>query len=78
MSDELNMPRRMNVRQAAQYLGVSKSWLDKKRVEGGGPHFVKLGRRIVYEREDLDAYACARKVDSTSKASVSDSKVFYI
>jgi hypothetical protein len=48
-----------NVRvvEAAQYLGVSKSFLDKARIYGGGPSFMRFGRAVVYSTTDLDAWA---------------------
>lgn len=48
-----------NVRvvEAAQYLGVSKSFLDKARIYGGGPQFMRFGRAIVYSTEALDEWA---------------------
>lgn len=57
----------MNVKQAALYLGVSESWLNKKRGEGNGPKFVKLGRRVLYDSRDLAAYVLERKLSSTSE-----------
>lgn len=49
----------MNVRvqQAAEHLGVSKSFLDKARIYGGGPRFMKFGRAVVYNTKDLDDWA---------------------
>lgn len=49
----------MNVRvqQAAEHLGVSKSFLDKARIYGGGPIFMKFGRAVVYSTDELDAWA---------------------
>jgi len=49
----------MNVRvqQAAEHLGVSKSFLDKARIYGGGPGFMRFGRAVVYSTEDLDEWA---------------------
>lgn len=35
----------LSVREAAAYLGVSKSWLDKQRLAGGLYLLRKLGRR---------------------------------
>jgi predicted DNA-binding transcriptional regulator AlpA len=49
-----------NVRtvEAAQYLGVSKSFLDKARCYGtNGPRFMRFGRAVVYSTEDLDQWA---------------------
>lgn len=51
---------------AAEYLGLSPATLETMRSRGGGPPFVKLGRRVVYQREDLDAWLDERKRRSTS------------
>ena len=55
-------------REAATYLRVSKSYLDKLRVYGGGPRFLRLGKRkVLYRRSDLDAWLARRSFDSTSE-----------
>ncbi len=44
---------------AALYLGLSESFLEKSRVsqtKTPGPKATKIGKRVVYLREDLDAY----------------------
>ena len=57
----------LRVREAAARLGLSKSALDKMRCDGRGPRFVKITGKIVgYDPADLDAYAEARKRQSTS------------
>lgn len=57
----------LRVREAAARLGLSKSTLDKMRCDGRGPRFVKITGKIVgYDPADLDAYAEARKRQSTS------------
>jgi len=53
---------------AAEYLGLSPATLETMRVRGGGPVFVKLGRRVVYRREDLDSWLEERRRTSTSDA----------
>jgi predicted DNA-binding transcriptional regulator AlpA len=52
---------------AAPLIGWSVSTLQKKRVAGDGPPFVKLGRSVRYRPEDLEAYVAARVVSSTSE-----------
>lgn len=52
--------------EAAAYIGLSKSTLEKLRVTGGGPEYAALGRVVVYRIEDLDAWVLARKRRSTS------------
>jgi excisionase family DNA binding protein len=52
---------------AARYLNLAESTLEKLRVYGGGPTFVRLGTRAVrYRREDLDAWLAAGARRSTS------------
>jgi len=57
---------RFNVSEAASVLGVSKSWLDKKRSNGGGPEYHKFGRRVIYDVKDLEAWAASNKRRHTS------------
>jgi hypothetical protein len=52
--------------QAADYLGLSPATLETLRSRGGGPAFVKLGRRVVYRREDLEAWLMKERRSSTS------------
>lgn len=52
---------------AAAFLGVHRSFLDRRRTEGGGPPFVRLSaRKIVYARPVLMAWLAARERTSTS------------
>jgi excisionase family DNA binding protein len=55
----------MRVEQAAEYLGLSKSTLNKLRCFGGGPRYYKLGRPVVYDVADLDAWKTERARTST-------------
>ncbi len=44
--------------EAAQYLGVSRSFLRKARCYGGGPRYCRLGKRAIrYRKQDLEAWA---------------------
>jgi hypothetical protein len=62
-------PPKLSVMQAASHLGVSKSWLDKKRITGGaGPPYLKLGRRVVYDLYELEAWAATNRRHHTSEA----------
>jgi predicted DNA-binding transcriptional regulator AlpA len=55
----------IRVRDAALYCGISKSTLDKLRCFGGGPVYLKLGKTVVYDIGDLDAWLSARRRKST-------------
>lgn len=46
--------RLLRTKQAAAYLGLSKSALDRWRLEGIGPRFSRLGKKlVVYAEADL-------------------------
>jgi predicted DNA-binding transcriptional regulator AlpA len=47
----------IRVREAAEYLGLSKSFLDKARIYGGGPVFMKFGKAVAYSTDELDRWA---------------------
>jgi len=52
--------------QAGAFLGLSPTTLETLRTRGGGPPFVKLGRRVVYRSEDLAHWLAQRVRRSTS------------
>ncbi len=56
----------LSTRRAAAFLGLSPRTLDRYRVTGEGPVYHRFGNRILYRREDLEAWAGARRVRSTS------------
>lgn len=56
----------MTVTQAADYLGLAVSTLNKWRCHGGGPVFIKMGRAVRYRVEDLEAFIQSRIIASTS------------
>jgi predicted DNA-binding transcriptional regulator AlpA len=58
--------RALNAADAADYLGVSPSTLAKWRISGGGPRYVKAGRRVTYRLQDLEEWqnACVRRSTS--------------
>jgi predicted DNA-binding transcriptional regulator AlpA len=59
--------RRLRTPAAADYTGYSESTLEKKRLSGDGPPFIKLGRSVVYDTRDLDAWLAERRLNSTSQ-----------
>jgi hypothetical protein len=53
---------------AAARLGFAASTLEKMRVRGNGPPYLRLSpRRVVYNVEKLDAWARGREFTSTSE-----------
>lgn len=59
--------RRLHRKQAAEFLGVSLSWLDKARISGLGPVFVTMGGRVLYDLRDLEAFIDRNRHSSTSE-----------
>ena len=55
------------VREAAETLSLSVSALNKWRVEGRGPRFVRLGGRVRYRDEDIESFITAGIRESTSQ-----------
>ena len=53
--------RYLDTRQAAAYLGLSPKTLIKMRITGDGPRYAKVGRRVIYDVADLDAWVEERK-----------------
>jgi predicted DNA-binding transcriptional regulator AlpA len=63
------MERRiLRTRDAANYVGLAASTLEKARLTGWGPRFVKLGRSVGYDVQDLDRWLDERKRESTSES----------
>jgi hypothetical protein len=60
--------RMLSVLEAADYLGVSTSFLNKSRITGDDPEFHKLGRRVVYAPFELDTWLDERKRRNTSES----------
>jgi len=54
-------------REAARLLRLSERTLERKRLEGDGPRYLKLGHSVRYREEDLAAWIASRVVNSTSQ-----------
>jgi excisionase family DNA binding protein len=63
-----DIPGVLNAIAAARYLGLSPSTLAKMRLSGNSPAFLKLGRRVLYRRVDLDRWLESRIARNTSDA----------
>lgn len=54
--------RMLRTPEAAQYLGLSESQLEKWRQTRSGPPFARFGRAIAYDQRDLDSWIADQKV----------------
>jgi predicted DNA-binding transcriptional regulator AlpA len=69
MTPEVNSipPRAMRVNDAAEYTSISVSTLNKLRLTGGGPTYVKIGKSVVYLISDLDKWLENNRRESTTE-----------
>ena len=58
-----------DTREAAARVRLSKNTLERFRVQGTGPAYVKLGGAVRYRETDLDAWLESRLTHSTSERS---------
>ncbi|MFD1914072.1 helix-turn-helix transcriptional regulator [Halodurantibacterium flavum] len=59
-------PRYLRTKEAAHFLSLSARTLEKHRTYGTGPAYHKLGGRVVYAIDDLQAWVERGAVTSTS------------
>ena len=57
----------VDTREASRVTNSAESSLETMRVRGGGPIFIKLGKRIVYQRRALFEWLAAGRRSSTSQ-----------
>lgn len=50
----------------AERLGMSRKALSIRRWRGGGPPFVRLGRRVFYRPEDVQEWLVSNRCSSTA------------
>ncbi len=63
--------RRIRTPAAARYVGLSPSTLEKDRLTGAlGIPFLKLGKIVVYDTEQLDEWLAAHRRRSTSDTGI--------
>lgn len=59
-------PRFLRTKEAARFLGISLRTLEKHRTYGTGPIYRKIGGRVLYTVEDLQAWTAIGARKSTS------------
>lgn len=70
ISEEKTPPQKdtvLTTPEAAQYVRLGKPTLERFRLTGRGPNFLKLGGAVRYRVGDLDAWLKARTIRSTSE-----------
>ncbi|TSB03969.1 helix-turn-helix transcriptional regulator [Sphingorhabdus contaminans] len=59
----------MDTREAAAFVRLGKNTLERFRLTGEGPAFLKLGGSVRYRQTDLEAWLESRLTHSTSERS---------
>lgn len=59
-------PRYLRTPEAARFVGLSGRTLEKHRTYGTGPHYSKIGGRVVYRLDDLQTWVDRGRKNSTS------------
>lgn len=61
--NELPTDRLLTSKEVAVYRGITEQVQAQERCYGGGPRFIRDGRRIRYRKSDVDAYLAANTVE---------------
>jgi hypothetical protein len=54
-------------RSAAKHIGMSSSWLAKRRMAGLPPAYHKVGKAVVYDEDEPDRFLATCQRQSTSE-----------
>ncbi|SHN66476.1 helix-turn-helix domain-containing protein [Desulfovibrio litoralis] len=60
--------KKLSTDEAADYLGVRPNTLEVWRSKKKGPNYSKIGSRVLYDLEDLEAYFVSKNVYTTDTA----------
>ena len=60
--------QKLNTIEAAAYLGIRPNTLEVWRCKHKGPRYSKIGTRVLYDVNDLEAFFTARAVDTMESA----------
>jgi predicted DNA-binding transcriptional regulator AlpA len=74
MDPKQTKPRLLRTADAAAYLGLSPSLLEKLRLRLEGPTYVKLGQAVCYDVRDLDEWVERNKVPTFDDRPKDDSE----
>lgn len=58
--------RLLSTAEAAELLGVNRSWLDRARIAGSGPTYIRIGRIVKYRPSDLRKFMDASCVQPSA------------
>ena len=68
------MSRKFNTLEAANWLGLKPSTLEAWRCRKIGPRYAKLGRRVLYDQNDLEIWFASRSVMTVDTVRLRENK----
>ena len=63
----MTFERLLSTEEAAELLGMNRSWLDHARLGDYGPAWTRIGRNVKYRPEDLRTFIAQNRTDPTSE-----------
>lgn len=60
----------LNAKDAASYLSMGESTLGNHRTAGTGPRYRRMGKGVLYHRDDLDAWVAAHPATTSTLGEV--------
>jgi hypothetical protein len=54
--------QKVDTKAAAKFLGIKPNTLEIWRIKKLGPKYSKLGRRVLYDIDDLEEYYASKKI----------------
>ena len=57
----------VDTKAVSDWTGLSESFFNQMRVSGTGPRFYKIGRRVLYARQEVQDWLALRSRGSTSE-----------
>jgi hypothetical protein len=65
MQKTVELPVLLNEDEFCKYVGKSKAWAQRARLEGDGPPYVKVGRTPLYPADKVEAWLMGTERRST-------------
>jgi hypothetical protein len=67
MQNTSNQKQWLSPKEASLVYGIGFSTFAKWRLQGAGPAYTKLGSKILYNRDDIDAFLKSKRAVNTSQ-----------
>lgn len=61
----MNTHRKLNTKEAAALYNLAPNTLERWRCQNRGPKYARIGRRVLYDVKDLEAFFAVNSVDTS-------------